>query len=162
MLSDEWASVLELSCMWEMSKVREMAVKEILRLHNQAGTDCQKVLLKLSNRLGIKEIRDAVIQALYGNGALGPVEQIQLGTEYQVDSWLLEGYTKLVLMKEGITAEHEEHLGWKTTSKLFRVRDAYLLQMQYPVGGFTHFDFIVTPLVREIFAEELKAAGWGG
>ena len=79
MLWDEWASVLELSCMWQMSKVREMAVQEILRLHKQAGTECQKVLLKLSNRLGIREIRDAVIRAL--SRALGPVEQIQLGTE---------------------------------------------------------------------------------
>ena len=162
MLWDEWASVLELSCMWQMSKVREMAVQEILRLHKQAGTECQKVLLKLSNRLGIRDIRDAVIRAL--SRALGPVEQIQLGTEYQVDSWLLEGYKQLVLMKDGISAEDEEHLGWKTTSKLFRVRDAYLLQTQFFCGyyGFSLFNYIFTPLVQEMFAEELESARWGG
>jgi hypothetical protein len=71
---------------------------------------------------------------------------------------------QLVLMKDGISVEDEEHLGWKTTSKLFRVRDAYLLQTQYFRGyyGFSQFDYIVTPLVQEIFAEELEAAGWGG
>ena len=162
MLWDDWASVLELSCMWQMTKVREMAVQEILQLHKQAGTECQKVLLRLSNKLGIREMRDAVIQAL--SGALGPVEQIQLGTEYRVDSWLLEGYKQLVLMKDGISVEDEERLGWKTTSKLFRVRDAYLLQMQYLCGyhGFSQFDYIVTPLIQEFFAEELEAAGWDG
>jgi hypothetical protein len=148
--------------MWQMSKVWEMAVQEILRLHKQAGTKFQKVLLKLSNRLETSEICDAVIRAL--SGALGPVEQIQLSTKYQVDSWLLEGYKQLVLMKDGISAENEEHLGWKTTSKLFRVRDACLLQMQYLRGyySFSQFDYIVMPLVQEIFAEELEAAGWGG
>jgi hypothetical protein len=165
MLWDEWASVLELSCMWQMTKVREMAVQEILQLHKQAGTECQKVLLKLSNKLGIREIRDAVIQAL--SGALGPVERIQLGTEFQVDSLLLEGYKQLVLTKDGISAEDEERLGWKTTSKLFRMRDAYLLQTQYLRGYYGYsqvgmFDYIVTPLVLETFAEELEAAGWGG
>jgi hypothetical protein len=80
MLWDKWASVLKLSCMWQMTKVREMAVQEILWLHKQAGTECQKVLLRLSNKLGIREICDAVIQAL--SGALGPVKQIQLGMEY--------------------------------------------------------------------------------
>ncbi|KIM76078.1 hypothetical protein PILCRDRAFT_78180, partial [Piloderma croceum F 1598] len=113
---NEWASALELSCMWQMTKVREMAVQELLQLHKQA------------------------------------VERIQLGTEFQVDSWLLEGYKQLVLKKDGILAEDEEHLGWKTTSKLFRIRDAYLLQMQYLRGYYSHsqvgvFDYIVTPLV---------------
>jgi len=163
MLWDEWASVLELSCMWQMTTVQEIAVQEILQLHKRAGTDCQKVLLKLSNKLGIRELRDAVIQAL--SGALRPVEQIQLGTEFRVDSWLLEGYKQLVLT--GISAEDEEHLGWKTTSKLFRMRDTYLLQSQLFSGYYGHsqvgtFNFIVMPLMLETFAEELKAAGWGG
>jgi len=163
---NEWASALELSCMWQMTKVREMAVQEILQLHEQAGTECQKVLLKLSNKLGIREIRDAVIQTL--SGALGPVERILLGTEFQVDLWLREGYKQLVMMKDGISVEDEERLGWKTTSKLFRMRDAYLLQTQYFRGYHSYsqaggmFDYIVTPLVLETFAEELEAAGWGG
>ena len=161
---NEWASALELSCMWEMAKVRETAVQEILLLHEQAGIECQKVLLKLSNKLGISEIRNAVVQAL--SGALGSVDRIQLGTEFQVDRWLLEGYKQLVLAKEGISAEDEERLGWKTTSKLFRLRDAYLLQTQYMRGYSTYFqafDYIVTPLILEAFAEELEsAAGWGG
>jgi hypothetical protein len=158
---DEWASALELSSMWQMTKIREMAVQEILLLHKQAGTECQKVLLKLSSKLEIREIRDAVIQAL--SGALGPVERIHLGTEFRVYSWLLEGYKQLVL--NGILVEDEERLGWKTTSKLFRVRDAYLLQRQ-PLRRFNRYsqvdmlDCIVTPLVMKTFAEELEAADW--
>jgi hypothetical protein len=61
--------------------------------------------------------------------------------------------------------EDEERLGWKTTSKLFRVRDAYLLQRQ-PLRRFNRYsqvdmlDCIVTPLVLKTFAEELEAADW--
>jgi hypothetical protein len=151
--------------MWQMTEVREKAVQEILQLHKQAGTECQKVMLKLSNKLRIREIRDAVIQAL--SGALGPVERIQLGTEFRVDSWLLEGYKQLVVMKDGISAEVEEGLGWKTTSKLFRMRDVYLLQTQHWRGYYSYpqvgmLDYIVMPLVRETFAEELEAAEWSG
>ena len=119
---NEWASALELSCMWEMAKVRETAVQEILLLHEQAGIECQKFLLKLSNKLGISEIRNAVVQAL--SGSLGSVDRIQLGTEFQVDRWLLEGYKQLVLAKEGISAEDEERLGWKTTARCISAADA--------------------------------------
>ena len=163
MLWGEWASALELSCMWQMAKVREKAVQEILQLQEHAGTECQKVLLKLSTKLGIREIRNAVIQAL--SSTLGSVQLIQFSTEFQVDSWALEGYMQLVLAKDGISVEDEERLGWKTTSKLFRIRDAYLLQTLCVRGLYNNtraFDDIVTPLIRETFAKELEAAGWDG
>jgi hypothetical protein len=67
-------------------------------------------------------------------------------------------------MKDGISAEDEESLGWKTTSKLFRVRDAYLLQMQYLRGyySFSQFDYIVMPLIQEIFCRGIGSCwmGW--
>jgi len=154
-LCNEWASALELSCMWHMAKVRERAVKEILRLQDGIPTDDQMSLLRLSTKLGIREIRDATIQAL--SGALQPVERIHLGIESQVDSWLIEGYRQLVQAQGGISVEHEERLGWKTTSKLFRIRDEYLHMLQDRYSNNSGF---VTDKIKELFAEELQDAVW--
>jgi hypothetical protein len=89
--------------MWQMTNVQEMAVQEILQLHKQTSTECQKALLKPSHKLGIREICDAVIQTL--SGALRPVKWIHLSTKFHIDLWLLEGYKQLVLTKDGIVAE---------------------------------------------------------
>ena len=111
MLLDDWASALELSCMWQMPGVREMAIKEILYLQNLVSADGQKDLLRVSTKLGIREIRDAAISAL--SSSLQPAEQIQLGIEFQVDSLLLQGYTQMVQAEGGIQVEHEKLLGRK-------------------------------------------------
>jgi len=160
MLRDDWSSALELSCMWQMAKIREIAIKEILQLQNRHGAasaDDQKGLLRLSTKLGIREIRDAAIGAI--SSSLRPVEQIQLGIELQVDSWLLEGYTQLVQARGGISVEHEELLGQKTIAKLFRIRDEYLQNLQeYGDIAQTY----AVDKIRQVFAEELRDAVWGG
>jgi hypothetical protein len=146
--------------MWQMAKVREIAIKEILQLQNRHGAasaDDQKGLLRLSTKLGIREIRDAAIGAI--SSSLRPVEQIQLGIELQVDSWLLEGYTQLVQARGGISVEHEELLGQKTIAKLFRIRDEYLQNLQ-EYGGIAQT--YAVDKIRQVFAEELRDAVWGG
>jgi hypothetical protein len=103
MLFNDWVVVLELLCMWQMITVWEMTVKKILGY--QVGADCQLDLLKLSSRLGITEICDAAIWAL--SGTLWPIEMVELGTDWQVDSWLLQGYKQLVEVPGGISEEDE-------------------------------------------------------
>jgi hypothetical protein len=153
MLWSDWASALELSSMWQMVGVREMAVKEILHMQNRVSADGQKDLLRLSTKLGIREIRDAAISALFGS--LMPVEQIQLGIEFQVDSLLLEGYTQMVQARGGILMEHEKLLGRKATGKLFRIRDEYLVQNRYTARAFA------VDKIKQVFSDELRDAVWG-
>jgi len=158
MVCNDWASALELSCMWQMAGVREMAVKEILQRQGWVSADGQKDLLRLSTKLGIREIRDAAITVL--SGSLRPVEQIQLGIELQVDYWLLEGYTQMVQARGGISAEHEKLLGRKTTGKLFRIRDEYLRRVHVRFGSTARASAV--DKIRQVFSEELRDAVWGG
>jgi len=151
-LFQEWASVLELSCMWQMAKVRKRAVQEILKLLYQVGQKDLIYLLTLSDKLGISKIRDIFIRRLSEN--LKPVKLIQLGIELRVSSFLLNGYAGLAMQMGGISTEHEELLGMKATSKLFRIRDKHLQEKA------RRFDYRSKPSVmsevKQLFAEELK------
>ena len=151
MLWNDWASALELSCMWQMAGLREIAVKEILHVQRGVDADGQKDLLRLSTKTGIREIRDAAINAL--SGFLLPVEQIQLGIEFQVYSLLLEGYIQMVQARGGIPVEHEKLLGRKATGKLFRIRDEYLQGRRRT---------FVVDKIKQVFSEELRDAVWDG
>jgi hypothetical protein len=153
----EWASVLELSCKWQMGDVQKTAVEQILKLQPLVSHRVQLDLLRLANKLGIVEIRDSAIPKLY---YYHPVESIRLGNELQVDSLVLRGYKQLILMEGGISEEHEEQLGRKTTSKLFRIRDAYLQGLEDECYTFDLIDTM--DKIKEEFAEELEAAVWVG
>jgi hypothetical protein len=157
MLYEEWVSVLELSCMWQMAKVQEMAVKRIIKF--QLSSDGQMDLLRLSTKLEIKEIRNAVVQTL--SSALQPSELVQRGIEWRVRSWLLQGYKQLVEAPVGILAEDEKRLGWQTTSKLFRIRDEYLQKLHYDHRGPAPSEFSRRK-IKEVFAAELNDAVWDG
>ena len=50
MVCKEWVAVLELSCMWQIAKVRGMAIQKILEF--PVGANGQLDLLRLSTRLG--------------------------------------------------------------------------------------------------------------
>jgi hypothetical protein len=155
MVCKEWVAVLELSCMWQIAKVRGMAIQKILEF--PVGANGQLDLLRLSTRLGVTEIRDAAIQALSVQGILKPIEMIHLGTELQVHSWLLQGYKDLVEAQGEISVEDEMRLGWETTSKLFRIRDEYLQKRPR-----ARANKIVTTRIKEVFGKSLEEAGWDG
>ena len=150
--------MLELSCKWQMAKIQKTAVKQILELQHLVRVNVQQDLLRMANKLGIVEIRNTAIQHL--SYALLPVDSIQLGNELQADSLVLRGYERLVQMEGGISEEHEERLGQKTTSKLFRIRDAYLQGLENRGYGFPLH--LVMDKIKEEFAEELKAVVWVG
>jgi hypothetical protein len=156
MLFQEWLSVLELSCMWQMAKVRERADEEISKLSYQVSEKDLIYLLTLLDKLGILEIRDRYIKCLSQD--LKPVKLIRIGIELPVYSFLLNGYAGLVMQESGILAEHEELLGMKTTSKLFRIRDEYL-QGQRAYYVYTNKDSVMDELKR-LCAEELKETLW--
>jgi hypothetical protein len=146
--------------MWQMTELQEMAIQNILELQNQAGTECQKVLLGLSNKLGITKIRDRAIEILSADD-VEPVEWIQRSMEFHVDSWLLTGYRQLIQAPAGISVEHEELLGQKTISKLLRIRDAYLQIWR----GNSYASATIdggTAQIKKAFSEELEAAIWVG
>jgi len=153
----EWASVLELSCKWQMAKIRKTAVEQILKLQHLVRDNVQQDLLRLANKLGIIEIRNTAIQRLSAHAFL-PVETIKLGNELQADSLVICGYKKLIRMKGGISEEHEKQLGRKTTSKLFRIRDAFLRGLEDGGIGFYQID----DKIKEEFAKELEAVVWVG
>ena len=153
-LFQEWASVLELSCMWQMANVRQRAVEEILKLLYQVGRKDWIYLLTLSNKLGISKIRNRFIQCLSEN--LKPVEKIQLGIELRVYSLLHTGYVALVVRTAGISTEDEELLGKKATSKLFRLRDKYLKRRAPFDPDNRGLKQGVMSEVKELFTEELK------
>ena len=160
MLFNEWVAVLELSCMWQMATVREMAVRKILDY--RVGADGQKDILKLSSRLGITEIRDAAIRAL--SSTLQPIEMVELGIDWKVDSWLLQGYKQLVEAPGGISEEDEHRLKWERASKLFRIRDEYLqtLHKHSSSRQSSIANNIVLSQIKEMFAKELEDAVWAG
>ena len=144
--------------MWQMAKVREIAVKKIL--DTPALAHEQLFLLELSTKLEIMAIRDKAIQVL--SGTLRPVKRIQLGVQFKVDSWLLDGCIELVQAPGGISVEDENILGWEMTSKLFRIREEYLkmrIQPSYSRHSPNPCTF-VTDKIIEVFAEELRDAVW--
>ena len=148
--------MLELSCKWQMAKIQETAVKQILELQDLVGVNVQEDLLRLANKLGIVEIRNKAIEKLT---FFLPVESlIQLGNELQAGSLVIYGYKRLVEMKGGISEEHEERLGQKTTSKLFRIREAYLQELRGKGYSFR----LTENKIKEEFAEELEAIVWVG
>jgi len=71
---------------------------------------------------------------------------------------VISGYKLLIWMEGGISEEHEKQLGRKTTSKLFRIRDAYLRGSKD--GGCDFFQ--IDDKIKEAFAEELEAVVWAG
>jgi len=139
-----------------MNELREVAVQKILDCRD-TGFD-SITLLRLSTELRVTRIRDAAIQAL--RSKLQPPEQIQLGIELQVQSWLIAGCTALVQVGgfTGISMEDEKVLGRETTSKLFRIRDGYLKLLRKIDRRSA--EAFVSRQIGEVFAEEIKNAVW--
>lgn len=156
-LFQEWVSALELSCMWQMAKVRERIIEEISMLFHQVGQQDLIYLLKVSDKLGISEIRDRFIESLSGH--LEPINLIKLGIEFQIYSFLINGYARLAMQKGGISTEHEELLGMKTTSKLFRIRDGYLQNRRSSFYYGDNRDGVMRE-VKQLFAEEFMETLW--
>jgi hypothetical protein len=87
----EWISALKLSQMFEMKRIYNLALENI-----QAQVDSSDewiVALELSTHLKIRDLRELAIPMIVWD--LSSLKKIKLGTEYNIQPWLLQGYTDL-------------------------------------------------------------------
>jgi len=142
----EWISVLKLSQMWKMNQIHDLALQKIKA--QITSSDEWIVALEMSTHLKIQDLRDLAIPMIVHN--LNSLEKIKLGTEYNIQPWLVQGYTEFVVRQETISVEDEEKLGQSRTSNLFRVRHRRLEL------GLSHD---VQSDIRKIFAKEFADVG---
>ncbi|KAF8814170.1 hypothetical protein BYT27DRAFT_6339898 [Phlegmacium glaucopus] len=80
-------------------------------------------VLKLSTIWRMKQIRKYAIHWLSTNGALAPIEKVQLARAHKVATWLEEGLTSLVDGVHRLTREELATLGWETSALILWIRD---------------------------------------
>ena len=130
-----------------MKPIYDLAIRKVTaQIQNSAEWIAA---LKISTQLRIRELREIAIQKLAGH-LTSTLQQIEIGIEYKIQSFLLDGYTEFVTRDEVISVEDEAQLGWSRTSKLFRVRHR-LLQNPYDIDD-------VRSDLENTFAEEFAAA----
>src|SRR5262245_19275044 len=115
----EWFSLLQLSMMWQMSEIQQVAMGKIL--NSSLSKDEWTYMLKWSTSSRVSEVREKAIEKL--RGSLQPLERVLLAKECQVSDWLKQGYKEIVERRDTIDEADEKKLGCKTTVKLFRLRD---------------------------------------
>jgi hypothetical protein len=143
----EWTSVIKLSQMWGMKPVYDLAIRKVAtRIQN---SDEWIAALKMSTQLRIRDFREIAIEKL-ADQLTSALQKIELGIEYKIQSWLLEGYMEFVERNEVISVEDEAQLGWSRTSNLFRVRHRRL-QASHQAYFYNHD---VQTDVQDTFAEE--------
>jgi hypothetical protein len=77
------------------------------------------------------DIRGRAIQELSEMGiAMAAIEKIECARRFDVKGWLLGGYIELLKRAETITDDEAERLGWKTATKLVRLREQFLISNQ--------------------------------
>ena len=111
----EWISVLKLSQMWEMKWIHDLALQKIKA--QIASSDEWVVALEMLTHLKIRGLWDLAIPMIIQN--LSSLQKIKLGTEYNIQPWLLQGYMEFVMRQETILVKNEEKLGQSRTSNLF-------------------------------------------
>jgi hypothetical protein len=109
--------------MWEMDKLRKLAIERISNL--PITMEEWIAVLKISTSWDVSEIRETAIQRL-STFKFDPVDKVLLATEYKVSQWLLEGYTELVMRPATLSDQDEKRLGFKAASKLYRIREKRL------------------------------------
>ncbi|KAF8808883.1 hypothetical protein BYT27DRAFT_7029333, partial [Phlegmacium glaucopus] len=79
-------------------------------------------VLKLSTIWNMKQIREYAIDWLSTNGALAPIEKVQLARAHKVATWLEEGLTSLVDDVHRLTREELATLGWETSALILWIK----------------------------------------
>jgi len=80
-------------------------------------------VLKLCMMWEFTEFRNRAIEKLFKDPGIGIIDKIELGKNYGMDHWILEGYVALLKQNSTITCEEAEHLGWQMTAKLLLLRE---------------------------------------
>ena len=109
--------------MWQMDNLTDMVVQKLsdLKGRRQVWID----LLELASVHQFPGARALAIQKISFTFNGRGTDKVTLGRQYGVKEWLKEGLRELIQRKDayGFTDEDEEALGWKTVSKLYRIRE---------------------------------------
>jgi hypothetical protein len=119
----EWISVFKLTALWQMDRLREIAINRIsnYRMDTISWTDWV-YLLDLSTKCQLSDGRELAIQKMsYRSELLGI--KISLARQYKVRRWFQEGIRSLVDRSNYLSDEEVNQLGTMTAIKLFRIRE---------------------------------------
>jgi len=127
----EWTSVLKLSAMWQMDRLRKIVMEKMSKLRVIVTAEQWIAVLDMSVLLQLSEARTLAIERLSSYSNTVGVDKILLARRYKVEKWFREGCRELVTRDKCFSDEEEDRLGWKTVSKLYRARDQYLKSRIY-------------------------------
>jgi hypothetical protein len=156
----EWTSVLKLSTMWRIDKLRALAVKTMSNL--SASEEEWITLLKVSSEHQFVDVRELAIQTLTALHTMSPLKKILVAKECMIPDWLLDGLVEFLVRKPTISVEEEDQLGLKTTTKLFRLREmsgqckrchSYCFKCRNTARSYTED-------IRTVFQTELEELGY--
>jgi hypothetical protein len=123
-------------------------------------------VLKLSTQWDFLDARDLAIKQLNDRPEIGSVERILLARQYHVAAWLRMGYNDLAKREEGISLEDAAIIGWETTVRLYRTREAaiksYSNSYYYDTSDKYHGSRSRNADVEGAFREEFRRADLAG
>ncbi|KAF7296051.1 hypothetical protein MKEN_01420200 [Mycena kentingensis (nom. inval.)] len=114
-------------------------------------------VLKLATLWRFLEIRALALTRLDLALQNDCVQQILLGRQYDVVSWLRDGYGALARREEPITLEEARAIGWETALKVFTARETTLAA----VYGRPNL-YLQRVDAESVFAEEIRATEAAG
>ena len=113
--------VLKLSAMWQMDNLTSSVIEEMTDL--QARRESWIDLLELANVHQLPDARKLAVEKITKTFNGRGTDKVVLGRQCRMKKWLEEGLRELVDRKDGFTDEDDETLGWKTVSKVYRIRE---------------------------------------
>ena len=120
--------------MWQMDNLTDMVVQ---KLSNIKGPRLAWIdLLELASVHQLPGARALAIQKISSTFNGRGTDKVALARHYGVKEWLEEGLRELIQRKDGFTDEDDEALGWKTVSKLYRIRE----RLHFEDRGHRHLD----------------------
>jgi hypothetical protein len=107
--------------MWQMDNLTEMVTGELSEL--QARREAWMDLLELANVHQLSDAHSLAMEKITSTFNGRGIDKVVLGRQCGMKQWLEDGLRELVQREDGFTDEDDEALGWKTVSKLYRVRE---------------------------------------
>ncbi|KAJ7072744.1 hypothetical protein C8F01DRAFT_259362 [Mycena amicta] len=114
-------------------------------------------VLKLATLWRFLDVRSLAITRLDHALQTDCISQILLGRQYDVVSWLRDGYGTLARREAPICAEEAREIGWDAALKIFQAREA-MMTMVYGRPNV----YLQRVDVEGVFAEELRVAQAAG
>ncbi|KAJ2918302.1 hypothetical protein MD484_g2113, partial [Candolleomyces efflorescens] len=107
-------------------------------------------VLRLSTKWYFNDFRKRAIDNLTALN-LDPVEKVDLGTQFNVSSWLKSGFCELVKRTDIITVEDARRIGLETAIKVYGIRDEWNKLI------LAHDETMLNFKIEAVFASELLA-----